>query len=70
MAVGKAQWDTARWIDDTEAGPAEMLDVLNTRHTLVGHYLGDRVGTRTSGCKQCSVPLPQAIDECQEPARG
>lgn len=41
-ASGKTQWNTAGWVDSAEAGPKESLDVLRTRHTLVGHYVGDR----------------------------
>ena len=49
LASGKTQWDTAGWVDSTEVSPKETLDVLSMRHTLVGHYVGDRVGTETLG---------------------
>lgn len=42
LASGKTQWNMAEGVDSAEVGPKESLDVLRTRHTLVGHYVGDR----------------------------
>lgn len=68
LASGKTQGDMAGWVDSAEASPKETLDVLSMRHTLVGHYVGERVGTETLGIWYCSIPMPQAIAKHQDPA--